>query len=327
MSNEMLEIGLDEIRENPVALRAVNRQSEEYQGLVDSIKEKGVINAINVRRKHDDESNTDCYELIDGLHRFSACKDAGLSSIPALVLSASDADVLDLQLAANIHKIETKPIEYTQQLKRILGLNPMMTIIDLAAKVNKSIGWINDRMSLTKIQDTDIKNLIDDGTISLGNAYALAKLPPEEHAQYLEAAINTPPNEFVATVNERAKEIREAKRRGADASKTEFSPAAHMQKMGTVKEESEKGAIGESLVASTGASTAVEGFALAVKWLLHLDPESVSVQKEKWETQQAEKAEKKRNREEATAKKKAEKASKDAEAAKEAADALASNQA
>ena len=46
---ELKTIPISTIRENPVALRTVNRDTEEYQGLVDSISQKGFLGAITVR--------------------------------------------------------------------------------------------------------------------------------------------------------------------------------------------------------------------------------------------------------------------------------------
>jgi ParB/RepB/Spo0J family partition protein len=91
------EIKLTDIHENPVALRSVNRQLESFQGLVDSIREKGVLNAILVRELKNEETGETYYGLIDGLQRFSASQDAGRETIPAKVVSMSDAEVWRLR--------------------------------------------------------------------------------------------------------------------------------------------------------------------------------------------------------------------------------------
>ena len=182
-------IKISEIRENPVALRTVNRQSEDYLGLVASIEQKGFMGAISVRPQKDAESGEEYYELIDGLHRFSAAKDAGISEINVDIIPLSDDLVLEAQILANIHKIETKPAEYTQQLKRILARNPLMTEAELAMKLGKSSSWIQQRLSLTKIENEEIISLVNEGKIGLANAYALAKLPIEEQTQFVDRAI------------------------------------------------------------------------------------------------------------------------------------------
>jgi len=316
-------IALEMVRENPVALRTVNRQSEEYAGLVASIQEKGFLGAITVRKKVDEESKEEFFELIDGLHRFSAAKDAGLTEIKVDIVDLDDDKVLEAQIMANIHKVETRPIEYTQQLKRILSRNPLMTEAELAQKLGKSAQWVKERLNLTKITNEVIQNLINEGKIGLANAYALAKLPPEEMADFVDRAQTMAPDEFVPAVQTRVKEIREAKRKGKDAGPQEFQPVAFLQKLKDIKTELDAGAAADSLIAATGVNTAKDGFLLGIKWVLHLDPKSVEDQKAKDEARKKERAEAKKKRDAEKAKKKAEKAAKKAEEAAEAAKKLA----
>jgi ParB/RepB/Spo0J family partition protein len=276
---KLKEVKLSDIRENPVALRSVNRQSESFQGLVDSIREKGVLNAILVREMKDAESGETYYGLIDGLQRFSASQDAGKETISAKVVNLSDAEVLEAQIITNVHRVETKPVEYSKQLIRILSGNPTMTISNLAAKLAKSPTWVSERLGLVKLEDT-VAKLVDDNKINLSNAYALAKLPVEEQANFVDRAITMTPQEFVPQVNGRVKEIREAKRQGRDASKSEFAPVPHLQKLSDIKAELEAGTIASALVERAGATTAEEGFKLGVAWVLHMDPVSVELQKQ-----------------------------------------------
>lgn len=98
-------IPLSKIRENPVALRSVNRTSPDYLGLVDSIKQVGVMSSISVRELKDPATGDVLYGLIDGLHRFSAAQDAGLSEIPAQIKTFNEAAILEAQIIANAHKI------------------------------------------------------------------------------------------------------------------------------------------------------------------------------------------------------------------------------
>lgn len=318
---DLKKVPISEIRENPVALRTVNRESEEYMGLVDSIRNKGFLGAITVRPKTDEETGVAYFELVDGLHRFCAARDAGIEEINVDVVSLDDDQTLEAQIMANIHKIETRPIEYSRQLTRILSRNPLMTEAELAQKLGKSPQWIAERLGLTKISNKNIETLVNEGKIKLANAYALAKLPPEEMAAFVDRALTLAPDEFLPVVNARIKEIREAKRKGLDAGPAEFSPVAFMQKMKDIKEELAKGDIGKTLCKVAGVKTPEEGFALAVKWVLHLDPKSV-------EAQQAKDEERKKAREEAVqkraeqkavkAKEKADKAAAEAAAAMEA---------
>lgn len=298
-------VALADIRENPVALRAVNREDERYMGLVESIRTKGFFGAITVRQKHDEESGQDYYELVDGLHRFSASKDAGLSEINVDIVDLNDDETLEAQIMTNIHRIETRPVEYSKQLLRILGRNPLMSEAELAQKLGKSSQWISERLGLTKIDNEDIQSLVNEGKIKLANAYALAKLPPEEQVDFVDRAMTLPPDEFVPAANTRMKEIREAKRKGQEAGDAEFHPVAFMQKMKDFKDEKDSGEI--SKILCEGLNTPEEGFARAIEWALHLDPKSVEAQVAKDDQRKAEKAEAQKKRDLEKAKKKAEK--------------------
>jgi len=298
-------VPISEIRENPVALRSVNRESEAYLGLVESIRLKGFLGAITVREKVDADSGDNFYELIDGLHRFAAAKDAGLTEINVVIIDLNDDQTLEAQIMANIHKVETRPVEYSQQLRRILTRNPLMTEAELAAKLGKSSQWIKERLGLTKIQNEEIAGLIDEGKIGLANAYALAKLPPEEQADWVDRAMMLPPDEFVPAANSRVKEIKEAKRKGKDAADAEFQAVAFMQKMKDVKEELESGVVCKTLLKKHGITDAASGFKIAVQWVLHLDPDSVVEQERRDKERKVERAAAKKKRDAEKAVKKA----------------------
>lgn len=318
--SKLISVSLSEIRENPVALRSVNRESEQYLGLVDSMRQKGFLGAITVREKIDAETGDNFFELVDGLHRYNAAKDAGLSSINVNVVDLSDDETLEAQLMANIHKVETRPVEYSQQLRRILTRNPLMTEAELASTLGKSSQWIKERLGLNKIINDEIRALIDEGKIGLANAYALAKLPAEEQSAWVDRAMTNPPDEFIPAANNRVKEIREAKRKGQDAADATFSPVAFMQKMKEVKAENDTPNVGPVICKSNGAKTSEQGFALAIAWCLHLDPESAIEQARKDEERKVERADAKKKREAERATKKAEKSKQDAATAAQAAD-------
>lgn len=304
--SELLNIEIDAIRENPVALRNVNRENENYLGLIDSIRAVGVMNAVNVRRKTDPDTGDIFFELVDGLHRFSAARDAGLETIPAQVLNVNDAEALEAQIIGNIHRIETKPVEYSQQLRRILAANPMMTEAELAVKLGKSPSWISSRLGLNKIENEKIKALIDEGNIPLSNAYSLAKLPEDEQIDFLESAQTETPDVFVGKVNQRVKEMREAARQGRDPKAKEFTATAYMQKLSAVKEALDDPSIANALIEEAGVATVTEAFQLALQWCLHLDPVSVAAAKAKWDADQQAKEEARQRRAQERAQKKAE---------------------
>lgn len=313
----LLEVPLSQIRPNAVAsLRPVHTDTEGFAQLVESIKQKGILASITVRPATDPETGDEYYELIDGLHRCTAAREAGLETIPATIRGdMGDTDVLEAQLIANAHKIETKPVEYSKHLERILTLNPMMTEAELANKLAKSAQWLRERLRINKIENEKILQLINDGKICLNNGCALAKLPDEEQGDWVDRAMEESATEFVPTVQQRVKEIKDAIRKGKDAAPAEFVPTPHCQKVGVIKEELAEGTVAQILVSELGVTDPIQAFNLAIQWVLHMDPKSVEEAKATFEQKQAEANERK---EKLAKERAAKKAAKAAEAAQKA---------
>lgn len=266
------------IQESEVALRPVNRQSEKYLQLVESIKSKGVINAISVREiRHPETRALIGYGLCDGLHRFTGAKDAGLEEIPAHITNFNDAELLEAQLIANMHKIDTRPVEYTRQLIRILGANPLLTTHELAHRLAVSDTFVSQRLNLIKLAEP-IQELVEKGQINLTNAFALAKLPESEQADFVDRAMTDGPQVFVPAVSARVKELRDANRQGREAEAAVFEPHPHLQTLKDIKTEFENHEVEQTVIKESGASSAVDGFRAAVAWVLHMDASSCRVQ-------------------------------------------------
>lgn len=278
---ELKYIPLSQIRTNPAALRGVNKETEKYQGLVDSIKSHGVLNAILVRELPS-ENGTPLYGLSDGLHRFTASQDAGKEVIPAQVTSLDNAEMLEAQIIANIHKIETTPVEYTKGLQRMIASNPTMTAPELCGRLSKSVTWLNDRLSLTKLKE-NIQTLVDEGQIKLTNAFALASLDQSLQEDFLERAMTLSPQEFVPTAQKAKKEFEAAKRAGRDPKANEFTSTAFLQKVSVIKSEIENPTVGPRLISSMGVTSPIAAFKLALDWVMNQDPESVEAQKKKFD--------------------------------------------
>jgi len=285
--SQLLHIQLEDIREPDESLRSCDRTTEKYLGLVDSIKLKGVLNPISVREIKDPESGEIVYGLVDGLQRYTASKDAGKVTIAAQVITLDDAEILEAQIIANVHKIETKPIEYSKALVKVLQENPLMTRSELAAKLAKTSAWISERMGLLKLND-QIQSLVDSGDIGLSNAYALAKLPEEEQNDFADRALSMTPANFASTVAARAKEIRDAKREGRAAGPAEFAAVPMLKSRKDIETEVVSQTAAEVLVAQTGVETLVDAFTLALQWALTLDPTGVEFQKARDDERKAE---------------------------------------
>lgn len=315
-------IDIEEIRENPVALRAVNLESEEYIGLRDAIASVGILNPISVRQQTTvvDGKNISFYELIDGLHRYSAAKQCGLTKIPVNILSLDDAATKEAQILANLHNVKTKAVDFVKAMSRIFAGNPTLTLSEMAVKVCKSPSWVSQQFNLLKLEPT-IQELVNDGKISVSNAVQLSKLPSNEQINYVDQAVSMPSEEFVPIVQARAKEIKDNARKGRATGPVEFVPQPRCQKMSALKDELTNPKVGPSLVKQCKAKSPADGFALGVAWGLNMDPVSVEVRKAADDAKKARLADEKKKRAAERAQQKAEAATKAAADAAEAVNA------
>lgn len=312
---ELRHIPLKQIRQNPVALREVDKTKEKYKGIVDSIRERGVLNPINVRQVSDgSDGNEPIYSLIDGLHRYTASIDAGKDTIPAQVLSMEDGQVEEAQIIANFHKVETKPFEFANQLNRVLARNPLLTKAELAARVNMGEQWLDQILNLKKLEPK-IGGLVDEGKISAANAIALSKLPPELQSTYIDRAMTLQSTEFVPQVTQHVKELRAAARQGRNPN-LEYQAVPHLRKPKEIKEAVANENVAREMCGNL--QTPVQGFMAALNWALHLDDASVKAGREAFDARKKKDAEDKAKREaDRTAKKAAEAAAKQAELQKQ----------
>ncbi len=290
--NDLRHLPLNQVRPSEVALRSVDKDSEKYLEMVESVKQKGVLNPIVVQEIKDTETGKTVFGLIDGLHRYTSSIDAGLDTIPAHIVDADEISKLEMQIIANLHVVTTTPLEYSNNLHKLIALKPTMTVLQQAEKLGKSVTWVTDRLQLTNLTEP-IKKEVEEGRINVTNACALAKLPPEEQANFVDRAATDPPNVFVPVLAARVKEIKDAKRQGRKAEGPKpFEPAVYLQKIGDVKTEFNDLNVGKGLINQH-----------SIARCLHLDPVSIELAKEA-------DIKRKQAKEEAAAKKKAEREAK-----------------
>ncbi|MDD2680046.1 MAG: ParB/RepB/Spo0J family partition protein [Candidatus Omnitrophica bacterium] len=113
IKNEINYVQPDQIRPNPFQPREEFDQ-EHIAELAQSIKEKGVIQPLLVRRKGDD------YELIAGERRLRACNLLGLKEIPIIVKDVDDRDSLEYALIENIQREDLNPIEQAHAYQHLI---------------------------------------------------------------------------------------------------------------------------------------------------------------------------------------------------------------
>ena len=138
-----MRIKLADLKQSSLHCRFVNKNTEAFLALVDSIKMYGFLGSILVR------DIGGYYEVLDGLHRYDACKIVGITEIDCHVLEKMhDTTALSIQIVMNAHKIEMTTLEYSNHLKRIILRNPNITEAKLATLVAKSLQWVKNMLRL-----------------------------------------------------------------------------------------------------------------------------------------------------------------------------------
>jgi ParB/RepB/Spo0J family partition protein len=306
MSNgTLLVIPIADIEENPVALRTVDRDSQKYADLVSSIRGRGILNPISVRQ------DGECYIVIDGLHRYSAALDAGLEEIPVQVLDIDEEEVLEVQIEANLQKVETKPGEYTKQLLRVMANHPNRTVEEQAKRLHQSPSWLKERLQLKNLTDEAMRRIdlpdSDPEHISVSNAYSLAKLPEDAQEDWIDRASSLSPSEFIPACLAEVKRLRTKSKTGQV--QLASGPPVALRKRGDLRSEFERALTLPTQVPDDQKAFA-EGYRAAFTWMFKQDDASIAA----WKAEEAEREAEKQAKKEAKEKEKAEKAAKDGEA-------------
>lgn len=151
---------IDEIRPNTLQPRKRFEDSS-LKELSDSIKEKGVILPLLVRR---DSSG---YELIAGERRLRAAKMAGLQQIPVVVADATDEQSLELAVIENIQRQDLNAIEEAEAYRSLVNFG--LSQDEVAKRVGKERATVANYLRLLKLPQ-EIKDELMNGTISTGHA-------------------------------------------------------------------------------------------------------------------------------------------------------------
>jgi ParB family chromosome partitioning protein len=156
-------------------------EPEALAELVHSVKEFGVLQPIVVRPSKDD------FELIMGERRLRAAKEAGLTSIPAVIRETTDENMLRDALLENLHRANLNPLEEASAYKQLLE-DFGITQEELADRLGRSRPQITNTLRLLKLP-IDVQQKLVAGVISAGHARALLALSSEDQMRDLAARV------------------------------------------------------------------------------------------------------------------------------------------
>ena len=150
-------------------------EKESLEELSNSIRERGIIQPLIVRKSEDQENK---YELIAGERRLQASQNAGLHEVPVVILKADNLKSLEFAIVENVQRKDLNPIEEAEGYQRLI--NEFHYDQEKVAKfIGKSRAHISNCLRLLSLPKKIIKYL-EDEKISQGHAKILVGLENSE---------------------------------------------------------------------------------------------------------------------------------------------------
>ena len=173
----LVSVDPNEIVPNPRQPRT-NFDPDDLAELVHSIREFGVLQPVVVRTNEDG-----AYELIMGERRTRAAREAGLTSIPAIVRDTADEDLLRDALLENLHRSQLNPLEEASAYQQLLD-DFGITQEQLATRIGRSRPQISNTIRLLKLP-VPVQQRVAAGVLSAGHARAILSLDDATSMQRL----------------------------------------------------------------------------------------------------------------------------------------------
>ena len=161
------EVPIEFLRPNPYQPRH-HFDDEELRSLVDSIRERGVLQPILVRRVADEPN---AYEIIAGERRWRAAQQARLHQVPVVIRDFGDSEALEIALIENLQRQDLTPLEEAEGYSRLME-EFSHTQEQLAEKIGKSRSHVANMLRLLALPD-EVKRMLDERKLTAGHARAL----------------------------------------------------------------------------------------------------------------------------------------------------------
>jgi len=147
---------------------------DELNELASSIREVGVLQPVVVRPSGSDTDGEPTYELIMGERRWRASRIAGHTTVPAIIRSTGEQDMLRDALLENLHRAQLNPLEEAAAYAQLLE-DFGCTHDELAVRIARSRPQISNMLRLLKLPPL-VQRRVAAGVLSAGHARALLGL-------------------------------------------------------------------------------------------------------------------------------------------------------
>lgn len=160
---------------------------EAIQSLVDSVKERGILQPLLVRQHPDDGA---IFEIIAGERRWRAAQLAGLHQVPVVIRELSDREALEIALIENIQRQDLTALEEAEGYKRLMDEFGHTQEV-LAKALGKSRSHIANMLRLLTLP-LQVKQMVQEGSLTAGHARALLSVedPVATAQQVIERGLN-----------------------------------------------------------------------------------------------------------------------------------------
>lgn len=177
-----LEVPLERIERNPWQTRA-NFDEQALAELAASIRASGVVQPVVVRPlppvlSDNPGQQPARYQLIAGERRFLASKLAGKTTVPVIVRSANDEQVLEMTIVENLQRADLNPMEQARAFWR-MSSEFKLTQEQVAVRTGKERATVANYMRLMKLPES-VQEKVESGVLSFGHAKALLPLEDAE---------------------------------------------------------------------------------------------------------------------------------------------------
>lgn len=164
-SSNLNEVDIAQIEPNPNQPRR-EFDPEALQELANSIRELGIIQPITVRKAEGGK-----YQIIAGERRWRASQQAGLTRIPAYIVTVEDQGVMEMALVENIQREDLNAIEIALAYQHLAD-ETGMTQAKISERVGKSRAAVTNYMRLLKLP-AQVQMALKNHEIEMGHARAL----------------------------------------------------------------------------------------------------------------------------------------------------------
>ena len=148
-----------------------NFDEENLNDLTNSIKERGVIQPIIVRKSETENSK---FEIIAGERRWLAARKAGLHEIPVVLTEADDLKSLEFAIVENVQRHDLNPLEEAQGYKRLID-DFSYDQEKVSKFIGKSRSYITNSIRLLNLP-LEVLKFVEEKKISPGHAKILVGL-------------------------------------------------------------------------------------------------------------------------------------------------------